>query len=68
MPLLSGPPVRLTSGTLTRAEITTRRQRPLDRLVTQAGILQRGQDLLPAGAGGKGGSGGKKLRIQLISV
>ena len=25
-----GPPVRLTSGTLTRAEITTRRQRPLD--------------------------------------
>ena len=25
-----GPPVRLTSGTLTRAEVTTRRQRPLD--------------------------------------
>jgi HlyD family secretion protein len=25
-----GPPIRLTSGTLTRAEITTRRQRPLD--------------------------------------
>jgi HlyD family secretion protein len=25
-----GPPVKLTSGTLTRAEITTRRQRPLD--------------------------------------
>ncbi|MBN8988955.1 MAG: NHLP bacteriocin system secretion protein [Rhizobiales bacterium] len=29
----SGPPVRLTSGTLTRAEITTRRQRPLDLVV-----------------------------------
>ena len=28
-----GPPVRLTSGTLTRAEITTRRQRPLDLVV-----------------------------------
>ena len=25
-----GPPVRLTSGTLTRAEVTTRNQRPLD--------------------------------------
>jgi HlyD family secretion protein len=25
-----GPPIRLTSGTLTRAEITTRNQRPLD--------------------------------------
>jgi HlyD family secretion protein len=25
-----GPPIRLTSGTLTRAEVTTRRQRPLD--------------------------------------
>jgi HlyD family secretion protein len=29
----SGPPLRLTSGTLTRAEITTRRQRPLDLVV-----------------------------------
>jgi len=29
----SGPPLRLTSGTLTRAEITTRRQRPLDLIV-----------------------------------
>jgi HlyD family secretion protein len=29
----NGPPVRLTSGTLTRAEITTRRQRPLDLVV-----------------------------------
>jgi HlyD family secretion protein len=28
-----GPPMRLTSGTLTRAEITTRRQRPLDLVV-----------------------------------
>ena len=28
-----GPPDRLTSGTLTRAEITTRRQRPLDLVV-----------------------------------
>src|SRR5436190_5560640 len=28
-----GPPVRLTSGTLTRAEITTRRQRPIDLVV-----------------------------------
>ena len=28
-----GPPTRLTSGTLTRAEITTRRQRPLDLVV-----------------------------------
>ena len=28
-----GPSVRLTSGTLTRAEITTRRQRPLDLVV-----------------------------------
>jgi HlyD family secretion protein len=28
-----GPPIRLTSGTLTRAEITTRRQRPLDLVV-----------------------------------
>ena len=28
-----GPPVRLSSGTLTRAEITTRRQRPLDLVV-----------------------------------
>jgi HlyD family secretion protein len=28
-----GPPVRLTSGTLTRAEITTRRQRPIDHVV-----------------------------------
>lgn len=25
-----GPPIRLSSGTLTRAEVTTRRQRPLD--------------------------------------
>jgi HlyD family secretion protein len=29
----SGPPTRLTSGTLTRAEITTRMQRPLDLVV-----------------------------------
>ena len=29
----SGPPIRLTSGTLTRAEITTRQQRPLDLVV-----------------------------------
>jgi HlyD family secretion protein len=29
----TGPSVRLTSGTLTRAEITTRRQRPLDLVV-----------------------------------
>jgi HlyD family secretion protein len=29
----SGPPIRLTSGTLTRAEITTRMQRPLDLVV-----------------------------------
>jgi HlyD family secretion protein len=29
----SGPALRLTSGTLTRAEITTRRQRPLDLVV-----------------------------------
>lgn len=29
----NGPPIRLTSGTLTRAEITTRRQRPLDLVV-----------------------------------
>jgi len=28
-----GPAIRLTSGTLTRAEITTRRQRPLDLVV-----------------------------------
>lgn len=28
-----GPPLRLSSGTLTRAEITTRRQRPLDLAV-----------------------------------
>ncbi len=28
-----GPPIRLTSGTLTRAEITTRNQRPLDLVV-----------------------------------
>jgi len=28
-----GPPIRLSSGTLTRAEITTRRQRPLDLVV-----------------------------------
>jgi len=28
-----GPPLRLTSGTLTRAEITTRMQRPLDLVV-----------------------------------
>jgi len=28
-----GPPIRLTSGTLTRAEITTRRQRPIDLVV-----------------------------------
>ena len=28
-----GPPIRLTSGTLTRAEITTRRQRPFDLVV-----------------------------------
>jgi HlyD family secretion protein len=28
-----GPPIRLTSGTLTRAEITTRKQRPLDLVV-----------------------------------
>ena len=28
-----GPPIRLTSGTLTRAEITTRTQRPLDLVV-----------------------------------
>ena len=29
----AGPQVRLTSGTLTRAEITTRRQRPIDLVV-----------------------------------
>jgi HlyD family secretion protein len=29
----TGPPIRLTTGTLTRAEITTRRQRPLDLVV-----------------------------------
>jgi HlyD family secretion protein len=29
----SGPPLRLTSGTLTRAEITTRRQSPLELVV-----------------------------------
>jgi HlyD family secretion protein len=29
----SGPPLKLTSGTLTRAEITTREQRPLDLVV-----------------------------------
>jgi HlyD family secretion protein len=29
----SGPPVRLSSGTLIRAEVTTRRQRPLDMVV-----------------------------------
>ena len=29
----SGPSIRLTSGTLTRAEITTREQRPLDLVV-----------------------------------
>jgi HlyD family secretion protein len=28
-----GPPIRLTSGTLTRAEITTRQQRPIDLVV-----------------------------------
>jgi HlyD family secretion protein len=28
-----GPNLRLTSGTLTRAEITTRRQRPLDLII-----------------------------------
>ena len=28
-----GPPIRLTSGTLTRAEITTRKQRPIDLVV-----------------------------------
>jgi len=29
----TGPPIRLTSGTLTQAEITTRQQRPLDLVV-----------------------------------
>ena len=29
----TGPPVRLSSGTLIRAEVTTRRQRPLDMVV-----------------------------------
>jgi HlyD family secretion protein len=29
----AGPPVRLSSGTLIRAEVTTRRQRPLDMVV-----------------------------------
>jgi HlyD family secretion protein len=29
----SGPPIRLTSGTLTRAEITTRQQRPIELVV-----------------------------------
>jgi HlyD family secretion protein len=29
----TGPPVRLSSGTLIRAEVTTRRQRPLDLVV-----------------------------------
>jgi HlyD family secretion protein len=29
----SGPPIRLTSGTLAKAEITTRKQRPLDLVV-----------------------------------
>jgi HlyD family secretion protein len=29
----AGPPLRLTTGTLTRAEITTRKQRPLDLVV-----------------------------------
>jgi HlyD family secretion protein len=29
----SGPALKLTSGTLTRAEITTREQRPLDLVV-----------------------------------
>lgn len=29
----AGPPIRLTTGTLTRAEITTRKQRPLDLVV-----------------------------------
>ncbi len=29
----AGPPIQLTSGTLTKAEITTRRQRPLDLVV-----------------------------------
>jgi len=28
-----GPDIHLTSGTLTRAEITTRRQRPLDLVI-----------------------------------
>jgi HlyD family secretion protein len=28
-----GPPIRLSSGTLTKAEITTRNQRPLDLIV-----------------------------------
>jgi HlyD family secretion protein len=28
-----GPPLRLSSGTLTRAEITTRQQRPLDLVI-----------------------------------
>ena len=28
-----GPNIRLTSGTLARAEITTRRQRPLDLII-----------------------------------
>jgi HlyD family secretion protein len=28
-----GPDTHLTSGTLTRAEITTRRQRPLDLVI-----------------------------------
>jgi HlyD family secretion protein len=29
----SGPPIRLTSGTLTKAEITTRQQRPIELVV-----------------------------------
>jgi len=28
-----GPPIRLTSGTLVRAEITTRKQRPFDLVI-----------------------------------
>ena len=29
----NGPPIHLTSGTLTRAEITTRKQRPIDLVI-----------------------------------
>jgi HlyD family secretion protein len=36
-----GPPVRLTSGTLVRAEITTRKQRPLDLVVPVIKRLSR---------------------------